>query len=229
MHNFVRYQIWVSQLLVKTRYDFIHDAYRGVSGCESDWWLDPLLCALQHRRRRPCFPPAVARCIWWAAIWRCSKPRTFARKSTATSRRKSRRWVSICAIHAGFSVTVPLKELAGEENSLTILFRVTPLGQSAEPAYFIQRYTVPQHRRGRRRRRAAARIARSGRRQLSRGLADARPPPAGVLVLLGYGSRAAVERPRHEARNARGRHRSRAYRAVHAKNRRSRGSWIRRR
>jgi hypothetical protein len=45
--------------------------------------------------------------------------------------------------HAGFSVTVPLKELSGEENALTILFRVTPLGQSAESAYFIQRYTVP--------------------------------------------------------------------------------------
>lgn len=45
--------------------------------------------------------------------------------------------------HAGFTVTVPLKELAGEENSLTILFRVTPLGRSTEPVYFIQRYTVP--------------------------------------------------------------------------------------
>jgi hypothetical protein len=45
--------------------------------------------------------------------------------------------------HAGFSVTVPLKELAGNENSLTILFRVTSLSHSAEPAYFIQRYTVP--------------------------------------------------------------------------------------
>ncbi len=45
--------------------------------------------------------------------------------------------------HAGFNVTVPLKELAGEENSLTILFRVTPEGSNAEPAYFIQRYTVP--------------------------------------------------------------------------------------
>lgn len=45
--------------------------------------------------------------------------------------------------HAGFTVTVPLKELAGEENSLTILFRVTPLGRSSEPVYFIQRYTVP--------------------------------------------------------------------------------------
>jgi hypothetical protein len=45
--------------------------------------------------------------------------------------------------HAGFSVTVPLKELAGNENSLTILFRITSLSHSAEPAYFIQRYTVP--------------------------------------------------------------------------------------
>src|SRR6202790_954108 len=43
--------------------------------------------------------------------------------------------------HAGFSVTVPLKELAGSENSLTILFRITSLSHSAEPAYFIQRYT----------------------------------------------------------------------------------------
>jgi len=46
--------------------------------------------------------------------------------------------------HAGFSVTVPLKELAGDENSLTILFRVTAQNASAEPAYFIQRYSVPK-------------------------------------------------------------------------------------
>ena len=45
--------------------------------------------------------------------------------------------------HAGFSVTVPLKELAGDENSLTILFRVTSQSPSAQPVYFIQRYTVP--------------------------------------------------------------------------------------
>ena len=45
--------------------------------------------------------------------------------------------------HAGFTVTVPLKELAGDQNALTILFRVTPLGRVGEPAFFIQRYTVP--------------------------------------------------------------------------------------
>src|SRR5262245_40579190 len=45
--------------------------------------------------------------------------------------------------HAGFSITVPLKELAGEVNSLSILFRVTPLDHPGEPTYFIQRYSVP--------------------------------------------------------------------------------------
>jgi len=45
--------------------------------------------------------------------------------------------------HAGFNITVPLKELAGSENALTILFRVTPLDHPSEPTYFIQRYTVP--------------------------------------------------------------------------------------
>ena len=45
--------------------------------------------------------------------------------------------------HAGFSITVPLKELSGEENSLSILFRVTPLDHAGEPTYFIQRYSVP--------------------------------------------------------------------------------------
>ncbi len=45
--------------------------------------------------------------------------------------------------HAGFNITVPLKELAGEENALTILFRVTPLNHASEPTYLIQRYSVP--------------------------------------------------------------------------------------
>ena len=45
--------------------------------------------------------------------------------------------------HAGFNIAIPLKELAGEANSLTILFRVTPLDHASEPAYFVQRYTVP--------------------------------------------------------------------------------------
>jgi hypothetical protein len=45
--------------------------------------------------------------------------------------------------HAGFNVTIPLKELAGPENSLSILFRVTLLDHPSEPTYFIQRYSVP--------------------------------------------------------------------------------------
>ena len=45
--------------------------------------------------------------------------------------------------HAGFNIAIPLKELSGQENSLTILFRVTPLNRPSEPAYFIQRYMVP--------------------------------------------------------------------------------------
>ena len=45
--------------------------------------------------------------------------------------------------HAGFTITVPLKELAGDENALSILFRVTPLDHPGEPTYFVQRYTVP--------------------------------------------------------------------------------------
>ncbi len=46
--------------------------------------------------------------------------------------------------HAGFSVTVPLKDLAGEENVLNILFRVTPTDHAGEPIYFTQHYSVPK-------------------------------------------------------------------------------------
>lgn len=45
--------------------------------------------------------------------------------------------------HAGYDVTVPLRELAGGENLLTILFRVTPEDQKEEPRYFIQKVRVP--------------------------------------------------------------------------------------
>jgi hypothetical protein len=45
--------------------------------------------------------------------------------------------------HAGYSVAIPLKELAGSENVLNILFRVTPLDRPAEPYYFFQHYKVP--------------------------------------------------------------------------------------
>jgi hypothetical protein len=45
--------------------------------------------------------------------------------------------------HAGYEVNVPLKELSGEENQLTVLFRVTPEGQKDRPTYFVQHFRVP--------------------------------------------------------------------------------------
>jgi hypothetical protein len=45
--------------------------------------------------------------------------------------------------HAGYEVNVPLKEIAGSENQLTILFRVTPGDRRDGPAYFVQHFRVP--------------------------------------------------------------------------------------
>src|SRR5450631_1379034 len=45
--------------------------------------------------------------------------------------------------HSGYDVTVPLKELAGSDNLLTVLFRVTPDNHKDDPAYFSQRIRVP--------------------------------------------------------------------------------------
>jgi hypothetical protein len=46
--------------------------------------------------------------------------------------------------HSGFEVTVPMKELAGTENLLTIVFRVKPEGKPEAERYFIQRVKVPK-------------------------------------------------------------------------------------
>lgn len=46
--------------------------------------------------------------------------------------------------HAGYEVAVPLKELAGSENQLTMVFRVTPDDRPNEPVYFSQHIAVPQ-------------------------------------------------------------------------------------
>jgi hypothetical protein len=46
--------------------------------------------------------------------------------------------------HAGYEITLPLKELAGSEDLLTIIFRVTPEADKDNPTYFSQRYTVPK-------------------------------------------------------------------------------------
>jgi hypothetical protein len=45
--------------------------------------------------------------------------------------------------HAGYEVTVPLRELAGGENQLVMVFRVTPENRPDDPIYFSQRISVP--------------------------------------------------------------------------------------
>ena len=45
--------------------------------------------------------------------------------------------------HAGYDVSVPLKELSGTENQLTIMFRVIPENHKDEPYYFVQHIKVP--------------------------------------------------------------------------------------
>jgi hypothetical protein len=44
--------------------------------------------------------------------------------------------------HSGYEITVPLRELAGDGNLLTIIFRVST-GNDDTPVYFSQKYNVP--------------------------------------------------------------------------------------
>ncbi len=45
--------------------------------------------------------------------------------------------------HAGYQVSLPLRELAGEENLLNVVFRVAPEDHPDDPVYFTQRLRVP--------------------------------------------------------------------------------------
>ena len=45
--------------------------------------------------------------------------------------------------HAGYEVTIPLKEMAGGANMLSIIFRVEPQNHRDQPLYFVQRVRVP--------------------------------------------------------------------------------------
>ena len=45
--------------------------------------------------------------------------------------------------HAGYEVSIPLKELAGSDDLLTTIFRVTPENGKDDPVYFSQRISVP--------------------------------------------------------------------------------------
>ena len=46
--------------------------------------------------------------------------------------------------HAGYEVSIPLRELAGSQNLLTMIFRVTPANRRDEPVYLSQRVSVPE-------------------------------------------------------------------------------------
>ena len=45
--------------------------------------------------------------------------------------------------HTGYEVSVPLRELAGTENTLTMVFRVTPTDRPDDSTYFSQHVAVP--------------------------------------------------------------------------------------
>jgi hypothetical protein len=45
--------------------------------------------------------------------------------------------------HAGYEVSVPLKELSGTQNLLTMIYRVTPDNHKDDPVYMSQRVSVP--------------------------------------------------------------------------------------
>ena len=45
--------------------------------------------------------------------------------------------------HAGYEISVPLRELAGNDNLLTVLLRVTPVETPNSPTYLIQKTKVP--------------------------------------------------------------------------------------
>lgn len=46
--------------------------------------------------------------------------------------------------HSGYDITIPLKELSGNGDTLTIVFRVTSGTVKDTPVYFSQRYNVPE-------------------------------------------------------------------------------------
>jgi hypothetical protein len=45
--------------------------------------------------------------------------------------------------HAGYDVSIPLSELVGDGQLLTVVFRVTPKDPTSRPANFVQHFTVP--------------------------------------------------------------------------------------
>ncbi len=46
--------------------------------------------------------------------------------------------------HSGYEISIPLKELAGDGQTLTVVFSVTPNSAKDSPRYFSQKFKVPQ-------------------------------------------------------------------------------------
>src|ERR1700732_146775 len=46
--------------------------------------------------------------------------------------------------HGGYEINLPLRDVAGNENLLSILVRITPDNRKDDPAYFVQRINVPK-------------------------------------------------------------------------------------
>lgn len=45
--------------------------------------------------------------------------------------------------HAGYEVHVPIRQLAGRENELTVVFRVVPQDHPEDPSYMVQKMSIP--------------------------------------------------------------------------------------
>jgi hypothetical protein len=46
--------------------------------------------------------------------------------------------------HSGYDIAIPLREIAGDGDTLTIIFRVTSAAATDSPRYFSQKYSVPE-------------------------------------------------------------------------------------
>jgi hypothetical protein len=46
--------------------------------------------------------------------------------------------------HSGYEIGIPMRELAGDGDQLTIIFRVTAAASKDSPYYFSQKYSVPE-------------------------------------------------------------------------------------
>ena len=116
-------------------------------------------------------------------------PGSAQRSAVHRHSRKSRAWDSTSSFTPATKCRVPLKELAGSENQLTMVFRVTPEDHPDEPVYFSQHIPVPAIEEDAGGPAYLHGHLRRGRRQVSRRLADARPRGARLLLRIGMSKR----------------------------------------